>query len=64
LLAELVEVIVDPWFEPLQNHTVGALHLPIRHGMSYGGPAHTDVVVIADVQELFSGELRAIVGDD
>jgi hypothetical protein len=32
--------------------------------MSYGGPVHTDVVVIALVQELFSGELRAIVSDD
>jgi hypothetical protein len=32
--------------------------------VSYGGPIHTDVVVVAEVQELFSGELRAIVGDD
>jgi hypothetical protein len=32
--------------------------------MSYDGPVHTDVVVVAEVQELFSGELRAIVGDD
>jgi hypothetical protein len=32
--------------------------------VSYGGPVHTDVVVVAEVQELFSGELRAIVGDD
>jgi hypothetical protein len=53
-VAELIEVVVDPWFEPLQNHTVGTLHLPIRHGMSYGGPVHTDVVVVAEVQELFS----------
>ena len=28
--------------------------------MSYGGLVHTDVVVVAEVQELFSGELRAI----
>jgi hypothetical protein len=32
--------------------------------MSYGGSVHTDVVVVAEVQELFSGELRAIVGDN
>ena len=63
-LAELVEVVVDPWFEPLQNHTVSTLHLPIRHGMSYDGPVHTDVVVLVEVQELFPSELSAIVGDD
>jgi hypothetical protein len=32
--------------------------------VSYGGPVHTDVVVLAEVQELFIGELRSIVGDD
>jgi hypothetical protein len=32
--------------------------------VSYGGPVHTDVVVLAEVQELFSDELRAIVGND
>jgi hypothetical protein len=39
------------------------LHLPIRHGVSYGGPVDTDVVVLAEVQELLPSELRAIVGD-
>jgi hypothetical protein len=29
------------------------LHLPICHRVSYGGPVHTDVVVLAEVQELF-----------
>jgi hypothetical protein len=32
--------------------------------VSYGGPVHTNVVVLAEVQELFPSELRAIVGDD
>jgi hypothetical protein len=32
--------------------------------VSYGGPVHTDVVVLAEVQELLPSELRAIVGDD
>jgi hypothetical protein len=32
--------------------------------VSYGGLVHTDVVVFAEVQELLSSELRAIVGDD
>jgi hypothetical protein len=32
--------------------------------VSYNGPVHTDVVVFAEVQELFPSELRAIVGND
>jgi hypothetical protein len=32
--------------------------------VSYDGPVHTDVVALAEVQELLSSELRAIVGDD
>jgi hypothetical protein len=48
----------------LQNHTVGTLYLPIHHGVSYGGPVHPDVVVLAEVQELFASELCAVVGDD
>ena len=48
----------------LHNHTVGTLHLPIRHGVSYDGPVHTDVVVLAEVQELLPSELCAVVGDD
>jgi hypothetical protein len=32
--------------------------------VSYGGSVHTDVVVLAEVQELPPSELRAIVGDD
>jgi hypothetical protein len=47
----------------LQNHAVGTLLLPIRHGVSYGGPVHPDVVILAEVQELSAGELGAVVGD-
>jgi hypothetical protein len=61
---ELVEVVVDPRLESLQNHAVGALYLPIHHGVSYGGPVHLDVVVVAKVQELSASELGAVVGDD
>jgi hypothetical protein len=32
--------------------------------VSYGGPVHPDVVVLAKVQELFASELGAVVGDD
>jgi hypothetical protein len=28
------------------------LYLPIRHGVSYGGPIHTDVVVLAEVSAI------------
>ena len=40
------------------------LYLPIRHGVSYGGPVHSDLVILAEVQELSATELGAIVGDD
>jgi hypothetical protein len=32
--------------------------------VSYGGPVHPDVVILAEVQELSAGELGAVVGDD
>jgi hypothetical protein len=32
--------------------------------VSYGGPVHPDVVVLAEVQELPASELGAVVGDD
>jgi hypothetical protein len=54
---------VDPRLESLQNHAVGTLHLPIRHGVSYD-LVHSDVVVLAEVQELSPSELGAVVGDD
>jgi hypothetical protein len=38
--------------------------MPIRHGVSHGGPVHPNVVVFAEVQELSTGELGAVVGDD
>ena len=40
------------------------LYLPIRHGVSHGGPVYPDVVILAEVQELSAGELGAVVGDD
>jgi hypothetical protein len=40
------------------------LYLPIRHGVSYGGPVHPDVVVLAEFQELPASELGAVDGDD
>jgi hypothetical protein len=48
----------------LQNHVVGTFYLPIRHGVSYDGPVHSNVVVLAEVQELSASELSAVVGDD
>jgi hypothetical protein len=32
--------------------------------VSYDGPVHPDVVVLAEVQELLASELGAVVGDD
>ena len=40
------------------------LYLAICPRMSHGRPGHTDVVVVAERQELMASELRPIVGDD
>jgi hypothetical protein len=32
--------------------------------VSYGGPVHPDVVVLAEVKELLASELGAVVSDD
>jgi hypothetical protein len=32
--------------------------------VSYGGPVHLDVVILAEVQELSAGGLGVVVGDD
>jgi hypothetical protein len=32
--------------------------------MSHGRPEHTDVVVVAEIQKLFTSELGAIIRDD
>jgi len=40
------------------------LDLAVRLRVSYHGPVHTDVMLIAKVQELFAGELCAVVGDN
>jgi len=47
----------------LQYHAFGSFDLAISSRVSYCGPVHTDVTPVAEVQELFTGELRAIVGD-
>jgi hypothetical protein len=63
-VAKLVQLIEDPWFEALQDHVVGALNLPVHPGVCHGCPIHVDMVIIAETEEFFTSELRAIVGDD
>jgi hypothetical protein len=48
----------------LQTTERSSFYLPIRHGVSHGGPVHQDVVILAEVLELSVGELGAVVGDD
>ena len=48
----------------MQNLVVGTLDLAISSRVGYCRPFHTDVMLIAEVQELFVGELSAVVGDD
>jgi len=38
-------------------------NLAVSSRVSYCKPVHTDVMPVAEVQELFASELRAIVGD-
>ena len=40
------------------------LDLPIRAGVHHSGPIDADVVFIAELEELFPGELRAVVRDN
>ena len=40
------------------------LDLPVRAGVRYGSPINTDVMVIAESNELPTGELCAVVCDD
>jgi hypothetical protein len=37
---------------------------PFVMGVSYGGLVHSDVVVLAEFQELSASELGVVVGDD
>jgi hypothetical protein len=57
-------MVEDPQFETLQDHAVGTFNLPIRPGVCHGCPIHADMVIITETKELFTGELRAVVGDD
>ena len=40
------------------------LDLPVRAGVCHGGPIDTDVVFIIELEELFPGELCAVVRDN
>ena len=39
-------------------------YLPVHPGVRYRGPVDADVLFIAKLEELISGELRAVVYDD
>ena len=40
------------------------LDLPVRVGVHHGGPIDVDVVFIAELEELLSDELHAIIHDN
>jgi hypothetical protein len=63
-VAEFVQPVEDPWLDPLQDHAVGVLDLPIHPGVCHGCPIHKDMVIIAEIQKLFAGELCTVVGDN
>jgi hypothetical protein len=51
-------------FKPCKIMPFTQLDLFVRLRVSNSGPVHTDVVVIAEVEEFLPRELGAIVGDD
>jgi hypothetical protein len=48
----------------LQDHTFHPLDLTVRLRVGNNGPVHTDVVVVAEVDEFLPHELGVVVGDD
>jgi hypothetical protein len=54
----------DVRLQALQYHAVSTLDLPIRTWVGNHSPVHTYVIVITEIQELFSGELSLVVSDD
>jgi hypothetical protein len=40
------------------------LDLPVHSGVCHGYPIHADMVIIAEIKELFTSEQRVVVGDD
>jgi hypothetical protein len=63
-VTKLVQPVEDPQFEALQDHVIGALDLPVRPRVCHCYRIHADMVIITKTEELFTGELRAIIGDD
>ena len=61
---KLVQPVEDPRLEALQHHVVRMLDLPVRVGVCHGGAIDADVVFIAESEELFPSELRAVVHDN
>jgi hypothetical protein len=57
-------LLEDPELQSLQDHAIGPLSLSIRPWMSYSGPIHVNIVVVAESEKFLSRELRAIVVDD
>ena len=57
-------MVEDPGLQTLEDHAIGMLYLPTGLWMSHCCPVHMYVVSVAEVQELSSSKLRAIIRDD
>jgi hypothetical protein len=62
--SKLVEPLEYSWLQTLQYHVVFPLDLPVRLQVGNSRPVHTDVVVVAKVEEFLPRELGVVVGDD
>jgi hypothetical protein len=57
-------VLEDARFQPLQDHAVGPLDLPVCLRVRHGRPIHANVIVVAEVEEFLPRALGAVVGYD
>jgi hypothetical protein len=57
-----LKLLEDSWLQSLQDHAVRPLDLSVRLWVGNNRPVHTDVVVVAEVEEFFPRELGAVVG--
>ena len=59
-----MEALENSRLQSLQEHAICSLHLSVGPRVADRGPVHADVVLIAEADKFFAGELGAVVGDD
>jgi hypothetical protein len=60
----LIQLVENSRFKALQDHAVGTLYVAIGLWVCHSRPIHTDVEIVAKLQEFPARELGRVVGDD